>query len=130
MNKLQQLIKRQTKTDTYWGTFLRSNGYPENLIDSTATKLEKLPVQLREALIKWDTTGILPDIEEEGFSIKELVEYAGLNEIAAFLMIDWLRREPVEAKSALAEPLTKISVDEKCVDEIIRAEEMDESCRQ
>lgn len=104
---------------------MKNNGYPEKLIDNTNLKLENLPDDLKEALKKWDATGLLPDIEAQGFSIKELVEDIGLNEIAAFLMIDWLEREPEKAKLALCEPVTKICIDEDCIEEMVNAEEDD-----
>lgn len=125
MNKLKRMFHRQQQTDTYWGEFLKRNDYPQHLIAGMLPKMERLPEDLKEALKRWDATGVLPDLEEEGFCLKELVEYAGLQEIAAFLMLDWLRREPEEAKVALAEPRTKIYVDEKCIDELIYAEETD-----
>lgn len=38
-------------------------------------------------------------------------------------MIDWLRREPDEAKQALADPITSVKIDSDFLEELDRAEE-------
>ena len=42
-------------------------------------------------------------------------------------MIDWLRREPDEAKQALAYPITSVKIDSDFLEELDRAEEEEKS---
>lgn len=55
------------------------------------------------AFEQWRTTGDLPDLEAEGYSLRSLVEELCLNPIGALLTLDWLLVEPEAAKSAIQE---------------------------
>lgn len=125
MNRIGRLFKRPKEVDSKWIRLLENNGYPEAMRMETGQKLERLPMDLQEAIQTWDATGVLPELEEEGFCVSELVEYFGLNEVAAFLMMDWLRRDPEAAKLALAEPVSKLKMEEDAIEELIRVEEAD-----
>lgn len=109
-----------------WEELLRRNDYPESSIASAASKLENLTEDFAEAVLEWDRTGELPYMEVEGFTADEIVEYMGVHEIAAILMLDWLRREPEEAKMAIAESVSKIEISENEKEIIRQMEEQDE----
>lgn len=115
MQKYLQIFK-QAETDrgriSPWIDFLKKNGYPDVSAVSAAAKLDVLSADLQDALLRWDKSGELPDLEAEGFTLRDLVDYNGLTEIAAFLMLDWLRREPETAKLALAEPMDRLEIGE------------------
>lgn len=116
MQKYLQLFK-QAETGrgqaSPWIDFLKRNEYPDASAVSAAAKLDALPTDLQEALLRWDKSGELPDLEAEGFTLRELMDYKGLTEIAAILMLDWLRREPEAAKLALAEPADRLEIGAK-----------------
>lgn len=113
------------KKNDVWTDFLRKNEYPEAAISSAALKLDNMASDLQELLLHWDRTGDIPEAEEEGFTVKELMEYKGLNEIAAVLMLDWLRRKPEEAKLALAEPITKVCIGREEIQKLEQCDEID-----
>ena len=85
-----------------------------------------MPEDLQNALLEWDSFGKLPDISSEGFSATELVDGFGLTPIAAILMLNWLRNDPEEAKTALAQPVSRIVVGDNSYEEIIKAEDNDQ----
>lgn len=109
-----------------WKQILRAHNYPEASIASTATKLEAMPDTLKKALLDWHETGDLADLSVEGISTHQLMGIFGFAEIAAILMLDWLLREPDEAKYALAQPVTRVVVDDKVL-EAIECAEMEDS---
>lgn len=75
--------------------------YSDTGIKSVLEGIENLSAALREDLEKLLTTGKISDREVEGYSVKKLMEETGMNELAAFLTLGWLEREPEEAKASL-----------------------------
>jgi len=57
--------------------------------------------EIKRALNAFLKTGVC-DYEESGVSFVELVNDEHMKPVRAFLMLDWLKREPVEAMKYLA----------------------------
>lgn len=108
-----------------WLPLLKRNGYSDAAAASAAPKIEKMDPQLQNDLLRWDKIGDYPDREIEGFTVAGLVENAGMHPIGAFLMMDWLLREPDEAKYALAQPLTKLEISQAALARIAESEDAD-----
>lgn len=108
-----------------WIPLLKKNGYTDATITTAASKIEKMDPQLQEALVRWDRIGALPDRVIEGFTVAGLMENAGMHPIGAFLMMDWLLREPDEAKYALAQPVDKLEISQEIVNKIEESEVSD-----
>ena len=108
-----------------WLPLLRRNGYSGADLASAAPKIERMEPQLQQDLLRWEKIGDFPDREIEGFTVAGLVENVGLHPIGAFLMMDWLLREPDEAKYALAQSLTTLEIDETGQTRIEESEDMD-----
>ena len=108
-----------------WLPLLQKNGYSGAALMPAALKIERMDPQLQQELLRWDKIGDFPDREVEGFTVSGLVENAGLHPIGAFLMMDWLLREPNEAKYALAQPLTRLEIDKTVLTRIAESEEAD-----
>lgn len=75
--------------------------YTEGNIEKIIEKIENLTPELRMGLEKFIETGDLPETEVEGWTVKKLKEERGMNEVASILTLDWLGREPKEAKETL-----------------------------
>ena len=58
--------------------------------------------EIRLHLEKFLTSGVLEDLTVEAYSVTRLKKEHGMNELAAFLTLDWLKREPEDAKASLA----------------------------
>lgn len=108
-----------------WLPLLRRNGYSGAALASAAPKIERMEPQLQQDLLRWEKIGDFPDREIEGFTVAGLVENAGLHPIGAFMMMDWLLREPDEAKYALAQPFTALEIDETGQTRIEESEDAD-----
>lgn len=108
-----------------WIPFLRRNGYSDAAVASAAPKLEHMDPDLKKSLLRWDKIGDLPDREIEGFTVAGLIEYADLHPIGAFLMMDWLLREPEEAKYALAQPVSGLEITTELLSKLEESEAKD-----
>ena len=82
---------------------LQEEGYPEFMMDSTVEKLKNLQPEVAHEFSQWIDSKKTPEIEIQGFSYKSLVEDFGMKPVGAFLTLNWLVVDPVEAKESLEE---------------------------
>lgn len=75
--------------------------YPAFMVERTIEKVKNLDLEIYNELEKWLDSGELSDIEICGYTVKVLIEKYKMTEVGAFLTLDWLKREPEEAKKAL-----------------------------
>ena len=76
-------------------------GYSPASADTTARDLIGCSPDVWEAFSRWWQTGDFGPLEVEGFSAAQLVRDHGLLAPGAFLMLDWLLKNPNAAKAAL-----------------------------
>jgi len=76
-------------------------GYSEESAAEIIEDLSNCSEQIRSAFLHWWNTGVLPDIEIEQYNVSRLKKEYGMNPIGALLSLDWLLKEPDEAKAAL-----------------------------
>lgn len=77
------------------------NVYPEENIEMLAGKIGQVDEEIKEAILNWLDTGSEAEMTIEGIQYNDLKDKAGMNPIAAYLTLDWINREPVEAVAAL-----------------------------
>ncbi len=82
--------------------------YPVPRAESAAAKLLNLQPQLRSPFERWWRTGEMPEIEIEEYTLDRLMSELSLNPIAAFLALDWLIRQPQQAKQSLKRGFDRI----------------------
>lgn len=76
--------------------------YKPTQVDGTVTKLLAMDPAILEAFSGWLDTEVLPDTPVyERFNPKLIYEIYQFKPPACFLMLDWLRLEPVKALNAL-----------------------------
>jgi hypothetical protein len=74
----------------------------ESQADGVVDKIGKLSPDIYTAFESWFNTGVIKDIEVEGYTVASLRQKKkNMNIIGAYLTLDWLRREPQKAKLAL-----------------------------
>jgi len=74
-------------------------------------KLRTMDPQLRRDFLKWIFTGNYPETEIENVTVPLLVEKAGFKPINAFLIMDWLKKEPQTAKYMLTRRTAPRAID-------------------
>lgn len=80
-------------------------------------KLRKVAPEILMAIREW-SYGFIPEIAIKGVSYAELTEKEGLKPVQAFLMLDWLKRDPVAAMRFMeierfSSPIMPLSEEEK-----------------
>lgn len=65
-------------------------------------RIMKLDAEIYAAFKQWFLGKQIPDIEINGVSYHELTEDEGMMPVRAFLMLDWIKREPAEAMRYMA----------------------------
>ena len=60
-------------------------------------KIDKLDAQIKEEFESWLLYRTTPNLSFEGISFKRLTEEEGMKPVRAFLMLDWIKREPLAA---------------------------------
>lgn len=74
----------------------------ESQVDSVVEKIIKLAPDIYDAFESWFNTGVVKEIEVEGYTVDSLLrKKKSMNIVGAYLTLDWLRREPEKAKFAL-----------------------------
>ena len=89
--------------------------------------IRKMDPGLKKAFGKWYKSGIIPKEYIEGITFDMLVNSFQMNGFNAFLTLDWLKREPLEAKAALGRAIDTIVVDNEVLKRKKESEQDDTS---
>jgi hypothetical protein len=76
-------------------------GYPPKGAQIVGEKLVKSSPQIQQAFIRFWEAGEIPSMVVEGYTVSRLADEHGMKPIAALLTLDWLIRDPVQAKISL-----------------------------
>ena len=77
-------------------------GYEEQRAKRTISALRKVEPSVLKAFLYWFYTGNFPKESLYGINVKSLCDRRSLDAVTAFLTVDWVAREPQEAKAALS----------------------------
>lgn len=75
--------------------------YPDNKIGVLDASLDKMTPAVRMSLENFLQSGQRQDISVLGYSLDKLMNEHGMNEVATYLTIDWIIREPTQAFQSL-----------------------------
>lgn len=75
--------------------------YPDEKIDILTSSLEKMSQVVKEALTIFLQTGNHENLNLLGYSVQKLITEHAMNEIAAYLTLDWIVKEPNKALASL-----------------------------
>ena len=71
-------------------------------VERVSGKIEALSPDIREALEKWIETDTIASPEYAGHDVNSILKaQPHLTVLAAYLSLDWLRRDPVAAKNSI-----------------------------
>lgn len=106
---------------------IESCGISKNSSKRIIKDIRKMDPELKKAFGKWYKSGITPKQYVEGITFDMLVNSFKMNAFNAFLTLDWLKREPLEAKSALGRAIDTIVVDNEVLKSKKESEQDDTS---
>jgi hypothetical protein len=99
-------------------SYIKSLGFNDNDAKQAIKSLRKMDKELLKVFITWFHTREYPDYQVENLSFTDLVLTVKMNEIKAFLFLDWLKKEPDLAKKALRRPTDSIKISEETITKI------------
>ena len=79
------------------------NVYPDENIEMLVEKIGQTDEKIKKAIVDWLDTGIETEMSVESIQYNDLKNKTDMNPIAAYLTLDWIGKEPVEAVAALQE---------------------------
>jgi hypothetical protein len=100
--------------------YIIEQGFSAKEAQYTIGRIRKMDKQIKKSFILWFNKGILPKYSIENITFNELIEELKMNEINAFLFINWLNKEPEAAKKAILRLRCEVkgNVNDEITDEI------------
>lgn len=80
---------------------LKEEGYPEFMHEKTYQKISRFHETIATAFKLWVEKKQQPELSVDGYSYELLTRIMGMQPIGAFITLDWIIREPANAKQAL-----------------------------
>ena len=96
------------ETDNLIPRLVDEFGYSEKSANRVIKNLKNCSERIKLDFLRWWNTGVLPDLEIEQYNVSRLKKEFGMNPIAALLTLDWLLKEPEEARASLKRGYDKI----------------------
>jgi len=73
----------------------------EGQVDGVVEEVMALAPHIATAFEEWFNTDVVNELEVEGYNVSSVCNKQQMNIVGAYLTLDWLHREPKEAKRAL-----------------------------
>ena len=85
---------------------VEEKNYDKVQTERLAPKIEALPDDIKTALNKWIENGTVSSPEYNGYTVDKILnEKPGMTTLAAYLALDWIRRDPKTAIKAILTPV-------------------------
>lgn len=85
---------------------IEEKNYDKVQTERLAPKIEALPTDIKDALVKWVESGDVSSPEYNGYTVDKILKAKpGMTALAAFLALDWIRKEPQTAIKAILTPV-------------------------
>lgn len=91
-------MKKRISYKEFKSFLKKANYYTDKEIRHLFNAVKKLDKETKGWVIDWINTGEYPSKEVEQVTVRTIVEDFGYMPIAAFITIDWLKRDPQAAK--------------------------------
>lgn len=83
-------------------TLIEKKNYDKVQTERLAPKIEALPKEIRDALDNWVENDTISGPEYSGYTVEKILkEKPNMTTLAAFLMLDWIRKDSVNALKAM-----------------------------
>lgn len=87
---------------------IEEKGFDKEQIERLEPKINQLSPDIREAMENWVVTGEVASPEYHGYDVNKLMAEKPLNTVGAYMLLDWLRRDPESAMKGLRTPFIKL----------------------
>ena len=97
-------------TENIINILIEEKKYDKVQTERLAPKIDALPEDIRNSLEKWVTSGELLSPEYCGYSVEKILkEKPGMTALAAYLALDWIRKDPQTAIKAILTPVMRFT---------------------
>lgn len=87
---------------------IEEKNYDKVQTERLAPKIEALPEEIKADLVKWMESGTVSSPEYSGYTVERILrEKPGMTTLAAYLALDWIRKDPKTAIKAITTPVMK-----------------------
>ena len=84
--------------------------YDRDQTERLASKIDALPADIKSALVKWIENGEMTSPEYSGYTVEKILKKKpGMTTLAAYLALDWIRKDPETAIKAVLTPVMKFT---------------------
>jgi len=80
---------------------VENQNYPEKTAEGAAQKISRAREDIKIAIENFLTSNEITNIQVDEFNVEDLIQSFKLHPVGAYLMLDWLTREPEYAKRFL-----------------------------
>ncbi|MCI6996193.1 MAG: hypothetical protein MR936_05195 [Eubacterium sp.] len=94
------------KTENIIKILVEERNYDKFQTERLAAKIEALPDEIKTALVEWINSGKLSSPEYNGFTVEQILKAKPrMTVLAAYLALDWIRKDPNVAIKAILAPV-------------------------
>lgn len=102
------------KTEKIIQILIDKKDYDKVQTERLAPKIEALPVDIKDSLINWIESGDVSSPEYSGYTVDKILKAKpGMTTLAAYLVLDWIRKDPKTAIKAVLTPVMKFTPNTK-----------------
>lgn len=87
---------------------IEDKGYDRKTIERMEQRFDALSPDIKMSLENWINTGEFKSPEYEGYDVNKLMKIKPLNEVGAYMMLNWLKTDPDTALKAVKKPFITI----------------------
>lgn len=89
---------------------IKEKNYDKVQTERLAPKIEALPADIKDSLVNWIESGDVSSPEYSGYTVDKILKAKpGMTVLAAYLALDWIRKDPKTAIKAVMTPVMKFS---------------------
>ncbi len=89
---------------------IEEKNYDKVQTERLASKIEALPDDIKGSLVKWIKSGTVSSSEYNGYTVEKILKAKpGMTTLAAYLTLDWIRKDPKTAIKAVLTPVMEFS---------------------
>src|SRR5699024_6799372 len=89
---------------------IKEKNYDKVKTERLAPKIEALPVDIKDALVLWIKSGDVASPVYNVYTVEKILKAKpGMTTLAAYLTLDWIRKDPKTAIKAVMTPVMKFS---------------------
>lgn len=100
--------------------YLQRNDYASSDISQLSDAIKEMDPDSQAWVAEWLQNGLLPEIEIEGITADFLIHQCGYQPLNAFITLDWLKKDPQEAKYFILKIPSSISPSDQIGEEMAK----------